>query len=216
AARVSAIDPRRQNARPGGGAAGSSAARRLIYEHQVARGDYDVPSRPPAGFLTAEAITPVVALSKEQIEDLYSRVPVLRPPPSVFVLRNAEIGAEHLYSAVHRLNTVAREEHERLRILGMHEMGTRFVLIAGDAGLETGLHEAVHYNGIRNEAATRVITRALMARANMNLGFRRRPVTYTPAAVDAAERDSFLASMHLSNPTAGQVDLIHLVYSPGG
>jgi hypothetical protein len=158
-----------------------------------------------------------MAVTQEQIEDVYSRIPVLRPPPNVFVLRNAEIGAERLFDMTHSLNGAARRlSQERLRILGMHEMGTSFVTVAGDAGISTVVHEAVHHMGVRNEMATRAITRGLLTRANLNVGLRRRPVHYQPAPVDAVERDQFLTSLHLSNPSGQPVELVHLVYTPGG
>lgn len=161
-----------------------------------------------------------MAVTRDEIEAVYSRIPYLigaRPPPSVFVLSNAEIGAERLFDMTHSLNVAARRlAEERVRILGMHEMGSQFVTIAGDAGVSTVVHEAVHYRGVRSEFATRAITRGLLARANLNLGLVRRPVHYSPAPVDAAERDQFLRAMHLDNPSGAPVELVHLVYTPGG
>ena len=157
-----------------------------------------------------------MVLSREEIQELYSRIPVLTPPPNIFKLENAEIGAEHLFQITHSLNAAARRlAGERMRILGMHEMGTNFILLAGDSGASTVVHEAVHHMGVRGEVPTRIITRGLLARANMNLGLRRRPVEYAEAPVSASERDGFLASMHLSNPTGGQVELVHLIYRSG-
>lgn len=156
-----------------------------------------------------------MAVTQEEIESVYSRIPVLRPPSSVFVLRNAEIGAERLFEMTHSLNVASRQlSHERLRILGMTPMGSGFVTIAGDAGVQTVVHEAIHNMGVRNEMATRAITRGLMARSNWNLGLLTKPVHYAVAPVDAGERDGFLRAMHLSNPTGGEVQLIHLVYTP--
>lgn len=157
-----------------------------------------------------------MALTKEQIQDLYSRIPVLTPPPHIFSLSNAEIGAERLFEMTHALNDAGRRmSAERMRILGMHVAGTDWITISGDSGPSTVVHEAVHHMGVRSEVATRAITRGLLARASVNLGFRRRPVSYAPAPVDASERDQFLAAMHLSNPTGGDVQLVHLVYVPG-
>jgi hypothetical protein len=206
-----------RNPRQGGGASGSSAARMMMYRAAVARGDYGDTARLDAVRGGRALIDPkpharYVALAKEQIEGLFSRVPVLRPPPSVFILGNADIGAERLYDSVHRFNTTVRE---RWHILGMHERGTPFVLIAGDAPELTAIHEAVHYNGVANERATRIISRALYARSQLNLGLRVRPVTYSVAPVGPAEEASFLRSMRLENPSGGNVELVHLVYTPG-
>lgn len=155
-----------------------------------------------------------MSITKEEVESLYSRVPILRPPPSVFVLQNASVGADYLYDATHKLNAIAREE--RWHILGFHEMGTPFILVAGDAPPLTALHEAVHYNGVRNEQATRAIARALYARSRFNLGLRSRPVSYSAMPVDTSERDSFLRSMRLSTAPGEtrEVELLHLVYTP--
>lgn len=156
-----------------------------------------------------------MALTREQIEDLYSRIPALTPPPHIFELANAEIGAERLYQAVHSLNASARRlDQERFGILGMQVAGTPFITVSGDSGESTVVHEAVHYMGVRNETATRVITRGLLARARFNLGVTRRQVRYAEMPVPPSERDSFLTSMHLSNPTGGDVQLVHLVYNP--
>jgi hypothetical protein len=156
-----------------------------------------------------------MALTKEQIESLYSRVPLLRPPPSVFILANADVGAQNLYDATHRLNAIARNQAaEEYHILGMHSMGSPSILIAGDAPEMTALHEAVHYQGIRSEPATRVITKALYARSKFNLGLRARPVSYNAVPVDGAERDAFLKSMRLTNPSGQNVELVHLSYVP--
>ena len=156
-----------------------------------------------------------MALTREEIQDLYSRIPVLRPPPHIFSLSNAEIGAERLFHMTHAVNGVARQVgEERLKILGMHKLGDDFVTISGDSGASTVVHEAVHYMGVRSEPATYAITRALMARARLNIGIRRRRVKYEFVPVDQLARDEFLTSMHLSNPTGGQVELVHLVYQP--
>ncbi len=158
-----------------------------------------------------------MALTKAQIEALYSRLPMLRPPPSVFVLANADMGAQNLYDATHRLNAMARDQvEEKYHILGMHQMGSPSILIAGDAPEMTALHEAVHFQGIRSEPATRVITKALYARSKFNLGLRSRPVSYNAVPVEGTERDAFLKSMHLSATPgdARNVELIHLQYAP--
>lgn len=158
-----------------------------------------------------------MALTREEIQDLYSRIPVLAPPPHIYELANAEIGAERLYQAVHSLNaTVRRLDQERLRILGMQVYGTQFITVSGDSGASTVVHEAVHWMGIRNEALTRAVTTGLLARARFNVGINRRPVEYAEVPVGDGERDSFLASMHLSNPSGQPVQLVHLVYTPPG
>ncbi|MBF6555480.1 MAG: hypothetical protein IVW52_04810 [Acidimicrobiales bacterium] len=157
-----------------------------------------------------------MALTKEQIEDLYSRLPVLPPPPNIFELAGGDIGAERLYHAVHQLNRVATDRQSRFRVLGMHEMGTDFVLLAGDSPESTVVHEAVHHAGVRSEPATYAITRVLMARARFNLGLRRRPVTYSQVPVAPAERDGLLRSMRLSLAPGEprHAELIHYVYVP--
>ena len=156
-----------------------------------------------------------MVLSREQIQDLYSRIPMLPRPKHIFALSNAEIGAERLFEISHSLNAATRRmDQERYSILGMHVAGTEFITLSGDSGESTVVHEAVHNMGVRSEAATRAITRGLMARAKFNLGLARRPVTYREEPVDGAQRESFLASMHLSNPTGQPVNLVHLVYNP--
>jgi len=155
-----------------------------------------------------------MAVTKEEVEDLYARVPFLRPPPNVWVLRNAVIDAQRLYDATHRLNSVARDQAMNYKIYGMHQMGTEFVLLAGDSPDTTVLHEAIHYNGVSSEPLTRALTRVVSARAKFNLGVRRRPVTYQPAPVDASARSALLDSMRLGNPSGRDVDLVHLVYTP--
>ncbi len=158
-----------------------------------------------------------MALTKDQIEALYSRVPMLRPPPSVFVLANADMGAQNLYDATHRLNAMARDQvEEKYHILGMTQMGSPSILIAGDAPEMTALHEAVHFNGVRSEPATRAIARVLYARTKYNLGLRSRPVSYNAVPVGGGERDAFLKSMRLSAAPgdAQNVELIHLQYVP--
>ena len=158
-----------------------------------------------------------MALTREEIESLYSRLPMLPPPPNIFSLQNADIGAERLYHAVHQLNRVATDLQTRYRVLGMHQMGTDFILLAGDSPESTVVHEAVHHAGVRSEPATYAITRVLMARARFNMGLRRRPVSYAQVPVSAAERDGFLRSMRLSAAPgeSRNVDLVHLVYQPG-
>jgi hypothetical protein len=156
-----------------------------------------------------------MVLSREEIQDLYSRIPVLTPPPHIFKLENAEIGAERLFHMTHAVNGARRRMNaERLRILGMHQMGTDFVTLSGDSEASTVVHEAVHAMGVRSEPATYAITRGLMARARLNLGLRRRPVSYEEVGVAPSERDAFLTAMHLDNPSGGSVQLVHLVYVP--
>lgn len=155
-----------------------------------------------------------MALTREEIQELYARVPFLTPPPNVYVLENAVIDAARLYDATHRLNAVARDQAVQYRIFGMHQMNTDFVLLAGDAPQTTALHEGIHYNGVSSEPLTRAITRAVYARTKLSLGLRRRPVNYQPTPVDAAERSTFLHSMRLDGPRTSDVDLIHLVYTP--
>jgi len=104
----------------------------------------------------------------------------------------------------------------RYKILGIHQTGTPFVLLAGDAPESTAIHEAVHYAGVSSEPLTRVITRGLQLRASTSLGILRRDVRYDEAQVTQAETAAFLQSMRLSAVPgdARQVELIHLVYTP--
>jgi len=158
-----------------------------------------------------------MALTKEQIESVYSRIPFLPRPANVFVLENADVGAENLYDSVHRLNAIARQETvEKYHILGMTPIGQGFVLVAGDAPSLTVVHEGVHAAGVRNEQATRLISRALYARAQTNLGLMVKPVRYEAVPVAPAERDGFLRTMHLNVAPgqAGEIELLHLVYTP--
>ncbi len=149
-------------------------------------------------------------VTREEIESFYSRVPLLlKPPPTVLVIKNATIGAERLYQAAHTLNA------ERWHIFGLHRMGTDTIVVAGDAGASTPVHEAVHFNGVRSEFATRLITRLLQARMNFNLGILRAPVHYHEEPLGPDETARILHDLNLSNPTGGNVQMVRLVYTPG-
>ena len=149
-----------------------------------------------------------MSLTKEEIEGYYSRAPLLSPPPQILLIKNASIGAERLYHATHALNS------ERWNILGMHQMGTDSIVIAGNAKESTPIHEAVHYQGVRNEVVTRFITRVLQTRMQFNLGLLRRPVHYEEEPVPPAETAQILHDLHLDNPSGESVHLVRLVYRP--
>jgi hypothetical protein len=57
-----------------------------------------------------------------------------------------------------------------------------------------------------------------MARARFSLGIRRRPVHYVSVPTGPAEVEGFLRTMHLSVAPGEtrNVELVHLVYTPGG
>ncbi len=149
-----------------------------------------------------------MALTKEEIESYYSRAPLLRPPPEILLIKNASIGANQLYEASHAMNS------ERWNIFGMHQMGTDYIVVAGNAKDSTPIHEAVHYQGIRNEMVTRFMTRLLQTRMQFNLGLLRRPVHYEEVPVPPEQTAQILHDLHLENPSGEAVHLVRLVYQP--
>lgn len=149
-----------------------------------------------------------MTLTKEEIESYYSRAPFLRPPPEILLIKNASIGAERLHHVAHALNS------ERWNILGMHQMGTDYIVVAGNAKESTPIHEAVHYQGVRNEMVTRVVTRILQTRMHFNLGLLRRPVHYEEVPIPPDQTAHILHSLNLENPSGEQVHLVRLVYQP--
>jgi hypothetical protein len=157
-----------------------------------------------------------MAVTKGQIESLFTRLPMVRPPANIYELANAEIGADRLYNATHRMNAAFRDQPESYHIYGMHQQGANFVTIAGDAPESTVLHESIHAMGIRSEQATYAITRGLMARARFNLGILRRPVRYADVPVSGSEYTAYMAAVGLSSAPgeSRQATLVHLVYTP--
>ena len=158
-----------------------------------------------------------MALTQDQIESLFTRLPMVRPPENIYELANADVSAQRLYDATHQLTAAVRDAEADYHVLGMHLMGTKWITLAGDAPESTVVHEAVHRMGVRSEPATYAITRGLMARAKFNLGLRMRPVHYTAVPVSDGERSAFLDAMHLSLAPGEtrSVDLVHLAYVPG-
>lgn len=157
-----------------------------------------------------------MAVSKEEIEGLYSRIPFLRPPKSIYQLRNSQVEADKLFDATHNLNRIARDVAGRWRIFGMTRLGGDSIFLAGNAPPSTVVHEGVHFNGVASEPLTYAISRALMARAQLNLGLRHRAVHYEQVPVSPAERDSYLRAMRLDlAPGESQHgELVHYVYRP--
>ncbi len=151
-----------------------------------------------------------MAITREQVEDLYGRMPMLRPPPEIYYLSNADISAARLYEAAHAAN-LQRLDYT---IRGMYQTGQPYIVVAGNAAPTTWIHEAVHFNGVQSEVETRVLTQLLYRRARWNLGVLRRPVRYSEAPVAPDQVRHVLAELHLDNPNRGNVELIHLVYVP--
>jgi hypothetical protein len=157
-----------------------------------------------------------MALTKEEIEALYSRVPLLRVPQTIYQLENVEVGADQLYDAAHKLNRATRHSAGGWRIFGFTKIGTDFITLAGNAPPTTPLHEAIHGMGLASEPATYAVTRFAMARARLNLGLFRRPVRYTQVEPTPAEKQAFFDMMHLSVAPGetGQPRLVKMVYTP--
>ena len=150
--------------------------------------------------------------TKEGIEDLYSRVPVVRPPKVIYYLKGAYVEADRLYDATHSYNAALQQA--AYTVYGMQVWDTPYIMVAGNAPPTTPLHEAIHYSGVKNEAMTRRLTAFLMARSNLNLGLRRRQVHYMETPVDPAMRERILHDLHLSNPSGENFDLVRLEYVP--
>lgn len=161
---------------------------------------------------------------KQYAETLYSRVPMFlgrpfKPPEHIYYLYNADIGAERLYQAAHSYNAALRynaaKGGDRWVIYGMHEQHQPYIVVAGNSPSDTLLHEAIHYNGVHNEATTRILTAAYYRRAAFNLGLMTQPVHYESVPVSDMELDGILAELRLSKPLGGEaVQLVHLKYVP--
>ena len=140
-------------------------------------------------------------VTKEDVEAYYSRLPMLRPPQEIIVLTNREIGADTLYDA------------HQWTILGMQKQGEHSITVAGNAPLSTYVHESLHLGGVRNEAATRLLTRMALMKARWSPGLLKQ-VHYEAVPVSAQEKRAILDRLHLSGPAVTEAEIIRLVYQP--
>ena len=151
-------------------------------------------------------------LSTADIEDIYSRVPLVRPPRDIYVLKNATVGADRLYEATHHFNAVLREGN--YKIFGMTRPNSGWFLMAADGRPSTPIHEALHLMGVHSEGMAHRMSSVLEARANMNMGLVRRQVHYSEVPVTPQERQRILSEMNLQGDV-GNVQMVHLTYAPG-
>jgi hypothetical protein len=162
-----------------------------------------------------------VAVTKDQVEQYYSRLPFLKRPKDILVLKNADVQAERLYAATHQYNAGIRmlasntpAGRMNYRLYGMYRPGTDYIMVSGDADPTTVIHEAVHFSGVPNEQRTRFLTQLLARRANMSRGILTRPAHYSEARVSPQDAEEILRGLGMSNPSGAPVELVHLVYTP--
>jgi hypothetical protein len=119
-------------------------------------------------------------MNKRTIEFSLGRVPIVRPPKDIYVLKKTYVTSHTFF------------EKDRFTVLGMTPYGRHEITLAENGTPKTVLHESLHNMGIMRESVVRPIATLAELRSKFSIGLRRRKVEYEEVPMTKEEIHTFL------------------------